>query len=144
MTSVVYVDFRVAPVDGADYISEFTWLTERDNQLIPKHYFVDYPGAKALERQVVEVIGGTPLIRYSCPTVLRAFVNDLPERCVVACGSIKQKQLLKALLKSTKIGVTRVYCTFDDILSIEGELEKVRTIIEESRATASGRFGNAL
>ena len=73
----VYVDYSEITIDEGTFITELTWLNGDDYGYVPRHYFVDYPGVKNLERQVSEVIGGSPLIRYSMPVVLQTFINEV-------------------------------------------------------------------
>ena len=141
---VTYVDFRTAPVDGAEYISEFTWIDEINGEVSEHHYFVDYPGAKDLERQVIEVLGGKPFTRYSCSTVLRTFISNVPKSNIIACRTIQQKQLITSLLKALNITTLKAFCTFDDIDAGDGELSYIMDLIVSARAEASTKFGNAL
>ena len=145
--AVTYVDFRVAPVEGAEYISEFTWINEGPEGLSAlqcRHYFVDYPGAKELERLVIDAVGGKPFVRYSCPTVLKAFLDDVPEGYIVAFRTAKQKQLVSALLSLNDVTITRTFCVFDDIDAGYGEVEAIMHTIERTRTKASQQFGNAV
>jgi len=141
---VTYVDFRVAPIEGAEYISEFTWANESNSGLVMHHYFVDFPGAKDLERQIIDAVGGSPLVRYSCPTILRAFIDSIPVGHIIAFRTIKQKQLVVALLYASKIDTDKAFCIFDDVDAGDGELEVVMDNIRQTRTEASSRFGNAV
>jgi len=141
---VTYVDFRTAPVEGAEYISEFTWVDEVGGSLSEHHYFVDYPGAKALERQIIEVLGGKTFTRYSCSTVLRTFISNVPKTNIIACRTAHQKQLIVALLKASSIVTLKAFCTFEDIDAGDGELSLVMDLISGARTEASTKFGNAI
>jgi hypothetical protein len=142
--AVVYVDFRTAPVDGEDRISEFTWLIENEYELVPHHYFVDYPGAKDLERMVTSVVGGTPMVRYGCQVVLRAFIDSVEDGYIIAFRTREQKELFVALTAEYNLEVKRALCVLDDVTSIDGEVSTVLSSIEEARIDASRKFGNAL
>ena len=141
---VIYVDFRTAPVDGRDCISEFTWLVEDEYGLTPNHYFVDYPGAKDLERQITEVIGGSPMVRYSAMTVLKAFVDSIGEGYVVAFRTAKQRSVFLANIGLFNITTTAATCVFADVVTLDEELASVVSSIEEARTDASRKFGNSL
>jgi len=141
---VAYVDFRTAPVDGKDHIAEFTWASEAYNSLDVHHYFVDYPGAKDLERQLVEILGGSTFVRYSCMIVLKAFIDSLEEGYIIATRTKKQKSLLVKELKKHGLETPRAICTFDDVASSEEEASAVMRAIEDARFDASRKFGNSL
>lgn len=142
--AVTYVDFRTAPVEGAEYISEFTWVNEINATLYKHHYFVDYPGAKDLERLIVDAVGGSPMVRYSPHTVLRAFIDDVPEGNIVSFRTLKQKHFVFVLLAASSIETPLAFCTFDDVDAGYGEIDVVMEIIREARTEASSKFGNAI
>jgi len=141
---VTYADCVIVPVEGAEYISEFTWASEHGGSLVASHYFVDYPGARSLERLIVEVVGGKPLVRYSSTTVLRTFSNSIPKGHIIAFRTLKQKMLVKALFAAAEISNFKAFCTFEDVDAGYGEIDAVMHSIQEARITASQKFGNAL
>lgn len=141
--SVTYIDLKTVPVDTSTHVSEITWIHEVNNGLETHHYFVDYPGAKELERQIIEVIGGRTLVRYSCRVVLQAFIKDLPHGNTVAARTKDQKDLLRSLIVAADLALP-VIITFDDVLEIDGELSKIKDEIDRARLEAPKRFGNAL
>lgn len=151
MSKVCYVDLGVVPIDGAEYVSEITWLVESGLGLVPHHYFVDYPGAKDLERLIVEVVGGTTLTRYSYPTVLKTFLSDIPKASIVAFKDEKQRQLFKALLSSLEVRTDKKLCTYDDVVSASASPETMLSVISlvddtlsQAKNAASKVFGNSI
>lgn len=140
---ITYIDVTTVPIDGKEHVSEITWVHENYTFLTAHHYFVDFPGAKSLERQITDVIGGTPLVRYSCRVVLQAFINDLPPTHQIAARTAEQKDLLKSLIVAADIPLPTII-TFDDVLEIDGEIDRVKELIADVRADAPKRFGNAL
>lgn len=151
MVSITFVDLGIVPVEGAEYISNITWVTENNMELLPRHYFVDYPGAKSLERQVTNIVGGSPLTRYSLNVVLRTLIEDTPTIKVIACKDERQKQLLKTLIKTLNIKTSKVFITFQDVIdksdtpsNMIGFISLVSTHLEAAKNKASSTFGNAL
>jgi hypothetical protein len=142
---VTYVDVITAPVGGAEYVAELTWINEQDDYALRvHHYFVDYPGAKSLERALTEVVGGSPMVRYSCNTVLKTFLNDVPDGNVVAFRTRKEKSLIRSLLLAGNNEINKAFCTFEDTIPDDEEYAKISDIFREARAEASRKFGNAL
>jgi hypothetical protein len=147
MISVVYVDFSEIKLDSGSHLTEITWIVENISlqKLEAHHYFVDYPGAKESERQLTNIVGGKPLVRYSAPTVLKAFFGQISPRAVVAFRTKELKELFKVHVSSLlEAGSYRTFCTYDDVVSDESEAAFIDDIILDTKLEAAKKFGNAL
>lgn len=131
----IYVDYSEVTIDAGTFITEITWLEEDDYGYTPHHYFVDYPGIKDLERQVSSVIGGSPLVRYSIPVVLKAFINEVGNKRVLFASLEKASNFIKHL-KGIDAEHKLVYSIFLD--------DEILDNIYAARKKAAGKFGNAL
>lgn len=149
--NLIFVDIGIAPVSGVEYMSSLTWCIEENLSLITHHYFVDYPGAKELERQVTSVIGGNPLIRYSSNTVLKTFSDYAAEDSVIACTNEQQKQLLKLLINSSGLTKIKNLITLKELIdssknpsTLISFISLVESHLKDAKNIASSTFGNSL
>lgn len=150
--TVVYADFEEIALNSGEYLTELTWVVEDDggHSLVPHHYFINYPGARDSERALTEAIGGTPLMRYSAPSVLRSFFDNLPQKSIIAFRDQKKKEKFKAHLKSHDVhgmlGVNaqKSLCLFDDVILDEAEAAFVEDVLVDTRQEAAKKFGNAI
>lgn len=140
---ITYVDIKLVPVNDEQHVSELTWVNEVGFKLSTRHYFVDYPGAKDLERQIIEVVGGTPMVRYALPVVIRAFLSDVPEHNIIAAQTNEQKDYLSELVQANKLNCPRLI-TFSEVLEVDGELDAIKSEIKKARVVAPRKFGNSL
>ena len=135
----VYLDYSEVTIDSGTFMTELTWLKGSEYGYTPKHYFIDYPGAKDLERQISQVIGGSPLVRYSAPVVLRTFLNDLyagtdiPE--VLFSSKDKAADFI-SYLDESNIEYVFVCGLYSD--------PEIDDFVHKARQRAATRFGNAL
>ena len=151
MPDITFVDLSISPIEGAEYISSITWVTDRFKELDPHHYFVDYPGVKNLERQITDIIGGKPLVRYSCSVVIRTLLEDAAASIALACKTEKQKQLLQSLIKANDIKTVKLFTTFQDVIdssknpgNMIGFISLVESCLSDAKDEAAQKFGNAL
>ena len=149
--SVVYVDFSEVTLTDGKYLTELTWIVEAivDQNLVPHHYFMDYPGAKASERALTQVVGGTPLVRYSPLTVLKTFFNDIPARALIAFKDIATKKRFKEYLSEGEVEKHiptsyRTLCIYDDVVMDDSEAAFIADMIADTKTEAAKKFGNAL
>jgi len=149
--SVVYADFSEVILSSGKHLTEITWIVEdvKYENLVPHHYFIDYPGAKASERAITEVVGGAPLVRYSAPTVLKAFFDALPVRAIVAFKDVEAKETFKRYLtengieKLTSLSY-RTFCIYEDVVMDDSEAAFITDMISDTKIEAAKKFGNAL
>ena len=149
--SVAYVDFSEVSLVSGKHLTELTWIVEAvmDQNLVPHHYFIDYPGAKDSERALTEIVGGTPLVRYSAPVVLKAFFDGLPARALVAFKDIPSKARFKEYLVEHNTGKLsklsyRTFCIYEDVVMDESEAAFIGDMLADTKLEAAKKFGNAL
>ena len=149
--SVVYADFSEVALTSGKHLTELTWIVEAvmDQDLVPHHYFIDYPGAKTSERAITQVIGGTPLVRYSAPTVLKAFFDGIPARALIAFRDVASKKRFKEYLVEQEMEKTsplsyRTFCTYEDVVMDDSEAAFIADMITDTKMEAAKKFGNAL
>jgi len=149
--SVVYADFSEVSLSTGKHLTEITWIVEdvKTENLVPHHYFIDYPGAKESERAITAIVGGTPLVRYSAPTVLKAFFDGLPVRAIVAFKNVEAKKTFQKYLTDNEIEKLtslsyRTFCIYEDVVMDDAEAAFIADIISDTKTEAAKKFGNAL
>lgn len=143
---IFYADYSEIPLSSGKYLTELTWLQESPSsrKLSCHHYFVDYPGARVSERQITNVVGGNPLVRYSAATVIRTFINDIPQRSIIALRSAEKVSRFKQILKDLDIKPPAPLCILEDVCISDQEIAGIESTIFETKQAAAKRFGSAL
>ena len=143
----VYVDFNDIKFDHGRYLTDLTWIIEDpwNDTTSSHHYFIDYPGAKDSERSLIFLLGENrnPLVRYSMPVVLLAFVDAIELNTIVVCKDRTSRDRLLTYLSLCSIPWTKDIYFRDDVLT-NGEKSDIIQKIEEAKLEAAQRFGNSL